>query len=125
MFNSIVLRFRIAKVQAELKAQHNDQRFVNEICQDYNSVNIIDFYFQDSLFRKRKDAGFLVVCAILAKAICLKNIDDPNREICYLLLRDRVDRINSDSQYASQNSDILSDCNLALKAWRSSFTEWA
>ncbi len=118
MFDSIVLRFRIAKVQAELKAQHNDQLFVNEICQDYNSVNIINFYFQDSLFRKKKDAAFLVVCAILAKAILSKDMDDSSREVCCLLLRDRVDRINSDSQYASQNSEILRDCNLAFEAWR-------
>ena len=33
MFEVFRLRVFVAKVQAELKAQHNDQKFVNEICQ--------------------------------------------------------------------------------------------
>ncbi|WP_440500382.1 hypothetical protein [Serratia nevei] len=72
MFDAIVLRLRVARVQAEIVAQLKDcgvrdQDFVNRICQTEESLRLIDTLFKISYYKKSQAAVFLYASTVLGR----------------------------------------------------------
>lgn len=119
MLNYFFLRFRIAKVQAEMMAQDRNQLAVSTICQKPESLVLIDFLFSNAYYKKRKDANFLVVCALMVMAINSSNFTFREKEYCYFILKERFARMKSDAKYCMDNFMIVGDCEEALALWES------
>lgn len=66
MFDVLRLRIFVAKVQAEIKAQHNDQGFVNFVCQQPDVIEELNRIRKNEYYRSLKIAPFLAACKVLA-----------------------------------------------------------
>lgn len=119
MLNYLFLRFRVAKVQAEMMAQDRNQLTVNAICQKPESIELIDFLFSNAYYKRREDAAFLIVCALMVMAINSSNFTLQEKEYCYFILKDRFARMKSDAKYCIDNFMIVGDCEEALALWES------
>ena len=120
MFNAIILRFRVAKVQAELQAQINNQALVSHLCQLPVSVELIDFLYRNAYYRKRKDAAFLIVCALMVQIINEISSDIEDRKASYLILKERYERLKCNRHYCIENFLVVGDCEEAIILWERS-----
>ncbi len=88
-------------VQAELKAQHPDQDFVNRVCQTDASKNLILAEFfpnQDIIAGPKKMKYFVVVCEVLSQRLALGDVSANDQLLCAKLLQDRYNKLVSDPQ---------------------------
>lgn len=127
MFDAIILRFRVAKVQAEIVAQLKDNRvrdqgFVNRVCQTEGALELINTLFKAASYKKSKEAVFLYATTVLSRSILSKYVDEGDREICYLLLLGRLQRIDAiGSEFKELHSELIAEINLALRCWEGRF----
>ena len=117
MFSYLLLRYRVAKVQAELMAQIKNQEIVNLLCQSSEVIKAIDLLYKEAYYRKRQDVNFLIVCAILIMTISDKSNDRAIRELSYDLLKDRFITILRNRKYCLDNFMIVGDCEEAITQW--------
>lgn len=117
MFDSIILRFRVAKVQAELNAQINNQSFVNHLCQLPQSLRLINFLSKNAYYRKRKDSAFLMVCALMLEIINDEEQQVEDRAACCDILKERLGRIKRDEAYSAQNMWLVQECERTINFW--------
>ena len=120
MFRYLILRLRVAKVQAELMAQVKNQEAVNNICQNAHSVEFIDLLYRKAYYRKRKDADFLIVCALMVMVINDLTFTEMEREFCYNVLKERFNRMKNDNGYCVANFMVVGDCEEAMLKWEKS-----
>ncbi|MEA9392645.1 hypothetical protein SJI19_19245 [Acerihabitans sp. TG2] len=114
-FGYFSLRIKIAKVQAELMAQVHNQQFVNEICQYAETIELIENLFKSAYYRKRKDATFLIVCAVLLRTIQNESLPLATRKSSYNWLKERYEKIQTDRQYCIDNFLLVADFEYALE----------
>lgn len=117
MLKYLILKFRVAKVQAELMAQVKNQLYVNAICQKPNSIELIDLLYRKAYYRRRKDAAFLIVCALMVMIINDSGSTKEEKEFCYHVLKDRCLKMQGDTQYRMANFMVFGDCEEALASW--------
>ncbi|HCG1441253.1 TPA: hypothetical protein NJL93_006250 [Pseudomonas aeruginosa] len=125
MFDAIVLRLRVARVQAEIAAQLKDfgvrdQDFVNRICQTEESLRLIDTLFKISYYRKSKAAVFLYASTVLANALSSRFVSAKDKRDCYPLLEERLmrmDRISKD--FKIEHCLVIGEIEAAMDTWRS------
>lgn len=119
MFRYLMLRVRVAKVQAELMAQVNNQDIVNNIFQKPQSIELIDLLYQKAYYRKRKDAAFLIVCALMIMVLNDSSFPEIEKDVCYHVLKDRFIKMQGDKVYCVENFMVVGDCEVALALWDS------
>ncbi|WP_061795840.1 hypothetical protein [Serratia ficaria] len=124
MFDAIILRFRVAKVQAEIVAQLKDrgvrdQDFVNRICQTEESLKIIDTLFKISYYRKSKAAVFLYASTVLANSLSSGFISEKDKKNCYMLLEERLMRMDRISySFKVEHCLVIGEMEDAMDTWR-------
>lgn len=118
MFDYLVRRWRVAKVQAELKAQIDNQQLVNSLCQRKESLELIEYLYRNAYYRKRKDAAFLIVCSLAVMVLTGEEYSEDEKELCYLVLNARYERMRTDNQYCLDNFLIIADFKEALERYR-------
>lgn len=115
MFKAFSRSFFFAGVQAELKAQHNDQGFVERVCQGEDGAN----YFNKRLDRWRdlssgikpaKVRFFIMTCGVLGDRLICGDLAKVELNLCAKLLSDRCARILS-------SPELLSLCKRDIAVW--------
>lgn len=99
LFNYLQTMIFYSGVQAELKAQINNQDFVNLVCQTNHSKGLIVeemFPNRRTIPGPKKMRYFIVVCEVLSQKLLLKDIGLKEQKICAELLSDRISKLNSD-----------------------------
>lgn len=95
IFDYFKRRALLAKVAAELKAQCNDQSFVNEVCYSSPGVHVIA-ELADGRFRvKNRLREFMIVTFLLAETMCVIGVPVAIKSACIELLNQRRARIQS------------------------------
>jgi hypothetical protein len=117
MFESIKLRLFVAKVQAELKAQYDDQSFVNRVCQLPENLEHLNVLREQAYFRKDRIAPFLAVCHILDASLNATALPLETRKICAALLGQRLQKASSDPHFRLRHIMIFGHLEENLSEW--------
>jgi hypothetical protein len=117
MFEGIKVRMFLAKIQAELKAQYNDQRFVNRVCQLPSTLEQLGALRTQAYYKDRKEAPFLTVCFILGEAMESDQLSLEDREISASLLAQRLEKVSSDQQFRLAHIMIIGDLEQRVVRW--------
>lgn len=103
MFSAMSKRWFLAKIMAEVKAQHSNQDFVNRLVSSPDVLEAISGLNRLAYYRKRKDAYFLYACEALSVGMNDAGLSLEDQAICEFLLASRLQKANSDPHYYSQN----------------------
>ncbi len=117
MFETIKNRLFVAKIQAEIMAQHNDQDFVNEICQLPVNLEKIIFLREYAYFKKDRAAPFIVACEVLHASLYQNAISDSHKTICAALLAQRLEKVTSNPQFRLQHLMVFGKLEEDFVAW--------
>lgn len=117
MFEAIKLRMYFAKIQAELKAQYNDQAFVNRVCQLPHIVDQLDEIRTKAYYKGQKIAPFLNVCFVLGEAMESDLLSQEDRAICAGLLAQRLEKASSDPHFRLRHIMIFGDLENKVSEW--------
>lgn len=120
MLKYLLLKLRLAKVQAELMAQIHNQNIVNQLCQLPGSVEQVDYLYRNAYYRKRRDVNFLIVCNIMAQILKSESSTVEEKKWAFVILSERFDKITTDKEYCRQNFVIIGDFEQALLDYRAS-----
>ena len=120
MFEAIKLRFFFAKIQAELKAQHNDQAFVNRLCHDPTIVKLIVGWRSDAYFEGTKIAPFLYTMLLLGAVANSKIFTEDDRNLAASLLADRILKTRSNARFHKAHLPVIQKSEADLVAWETS-----
>ena len=107
----------IAKVQAEIKAQYNDQSFVNRVCQHTDNVEQLTTLRGQAYYRKEKVAPFLHACHILAESMNNSSFSKEDRSVCASLLAQRLENASSDQAFRMRHIMIFGDLEEKVQEW--------
>ncbi|KAA8694916.1 hypothetical protein [Pseudomonas cannabina] len=99
MFEILKMRIFVAKVQAELMAQHRDQDFVNTICQLPKNLNDLNFLRKNSYYKKEKIAPFIAACHVLCESLESKELNSQYKIICASLLAKRIQKSEGNQHF--------------------------
>ncbi len=119
MFEGLKLRLYLAKIQAELKAQYDDQQFVNLICQLSSNVEQLNVLREHAYYRKDRIAPFLAVCHILHESLLVDDLPLEVKKICAALLAQRLQKASTDPQFRLRHIMIFGELEQKLSAWTS------
>lgn len=119
MFYVFRLRLFIAKVQAELKAQYDDQDFVNRICQIPTNMEALATIKDSAYFRKEKVAPFLAVCHVLGESMYSEDLAQEERTICASLLAQRLEKVDGDPHFRMIHLMVFGDLEEKIMQWAS------
>lgn len=118
MFKYLMLRLRVAKVQAELMAQIHNQEIVNSLCQSPTSIEQIDWLYKNAYYRKRRDVNHLIVCNIMANILNSEVSSEGEKTLAFVVLSERFDKMTKDNEYCQQNFMLVGDFEQALLDYR-------
>src|SRR5690606_3793542 len=107
----------IAKVQAEIKAQHDDQDFVNRLCQLPEHIEQLDSLRQQAYYRKYPIAPFLNACHVLGEGIDSQSLSENDRKLCAFLLAQRLQKVSSDPSFRMRHIMIFGNLEEKLNQW--------
>ncbi len=117
MFEAIKLRIFVARVQAELKAQYDDQQFVNYICQLPTNIEQLNVLREHAYYRKDRIAPFLAVCHILHESLLVTDLPVETKKICAALLAQRLQKAAGDRLFHLRHIMIFGELEQKLSAW--------
>ncbi|MCP5161212.1 MAG: hypothetical protein H6999_12690 [Hahellaceae bacterium] len=117
MCEAIKLRMYFAKIQAELKAQYNDQVFVNRVCQLPHIMEQLGEIRTKAYYKGEKIAPFLNVCFVLGEAIESDLLTQEDRAICAALLAQRLEKVSSDPHFRLRHIMIFGDLENKVSKW--------
>lgn len=117
MFEAIKLRMYFAKIQAELKAQYNDQAFVNRVCQLPHIMEQLVEIRTKAYYKDQKIAPFLNVCFVLGEAMESDLLTQEDRAICAGLLAQRLEKASSDPHFRLRHIMIFGDLENKVSEW--------
>ncbi len=83
----------VAKVQAELMAQHKDQHFVNHICQLPEHIDQLVSIREQAYFRRDATAPFIAACHVLCASLTNIAVSEQDKVICASLLAQRLEKV--------------------------------
>ncbi|MDR6984322.1 hypothetical protein J2X32_002966 [Rheinheimera pacifica] len=116
MFEKFKRKIFLAKIQAELKAQYNDQDFVDTVCQHPKIIEKIKLIKEQAYYRNDKIAPFLTVCFILGEAAFTDDFPKDIREISLSLLAKRLIKVGGDPQFKLRHIMIFGDLEEKMRA---------
>lgn len=117
MFSYITRRFFIAKIQAEIIAQHNDQKFVNTVCQTPEIIETLNVIQQHAYYRKDKNAPFLIACFVLGEGLASNSFDEETKSLCAKLLIQRLTKARGDPHFQMRHFSLFSDLEEKIDLW--------
>ncbi len=117
MFNSLKLRLFVAKIQAELLAQYNDQNFVNRVCQSPENLDNLNILRQQAYYKKDGAAPFITTCNLLGECIDSEQLSMEDRHICASLLAQRLNKTSNDPSFRHRHIMIFGGLEEKLSAW--------
>lgn len=117
MFDAIRQRMFFAKIQAELKAQYNDQQFVNRVCQLPPIMRLITEYREHAYFEGTKIASFLYVLIVLGEAANSELLREEDRNLSASLLTDRLSKANSNPAFRIAHTSVIHEAEESLSKW--------
>lgn len=117
MFEAIRHRMFFAKIQAELKAQYNDQQFVNRVCQLPPTMRLITEFREHAYFEGTKIAPFLYVLIVLGEAAKSELLREEDRNLSASLLADRLLKINSNPAFRVAHISVIHEAEASLSTW--------
>lgn len=116
MFESIRLRYFIAKARADLKVQSNNQKFVNLICELPTNEKLMATLREQAYFLKDKNAHFIVMCIVLGESLTSSELSFEMKLTCSRLLAERMERV-SGSQFRLRHLMIFGELEEKLLFW--------
>lgn len=117
MFQVLKNRIFVAKVQAEIMAQHNDQHFVNHVCQLPQTIEQLAFINEHAHFRKEAVAPFIAACHVLCESLSLPEVSHQYKIICAGLLAQRLQKVSTNPQFRLKYLMVFGKME-------ETFTEW-
>lgn len=117
MFEAIRQRMFFAKIQAELKAQYNDQQFVNRVCQLPPTMRLITELRGHAYFEGTKIAPFLYVLIVLGEAVKSELLREEDRNLSASLLFDRLSKANSNPTFRIAHISVIYEAEESLTKW--------
>ena len=117
MFEAFKLRLFISKVQAELMAQHKDQRFTNTVCQLPSNIELLNSLREHAYYRKAKIAPFMAVCYVLGESLESEELEIDTKKICAALLAQRLLKARNDRHFHMRHFQIFGDLEQKLLQW--------
>lgn len=117
MFEAIKQRIFFAKIQAELKAQYNDQEFVNRVCQLPPTMRLITDSREHAYFEGTKIAPFLYVLILLGEAVNSELLREEDRNLSASLLADRLSKANSNPAFQLAHISVIHEAEKRLSQW--------
>ena len=111
-----------AKIQAELKAQYNDQDFVNRVCQLPSIMEQLGEIRTKAYYKGKKIAPFLNVCFVLGEAMESDLLTQEDRAICVGLLAQRLEKASSDPHFRLRHIMIFGDLENKVSNWAAANT---
>lgn len=117
MFDAIRQRMFFAKIQAELKAQYNDQQFVNRVCQLPPTMRLITESREHAYFEGTKIAPFLYVLIVLGEAANSELLREEDRNLSASLLADRLSKANSNPDFRIAHISVIHEAEESLSKW--------
>tara|TARA_R110000851_G_scaffold79856_1_gene175851 strand:- start:3134 stop:3478 length:345 start_codon:yes stop_codon:yes gene_type:complete len=106
-----------AKIQAELKAQYNDQAFVNRVCQLPHIMEQLGEIRTKAYYKEQKIAPFLNVCFVLGEAMESDLLTQEDRATCAALLAQRLEKASSDPHFRLRYIMIFGDLESKVSEW--------
>lgn len=117
MFEAIRQRMFFAKIQAELKAQYNDQQFVNRVCQLPPTMRLITESREHAYFEGTKIAPFLYVLIVLGEAVNSELLREEDRNLSASLLASRLSKANSNPAFRVAHISVIQEAEESLSKW--------
>lgn len=117
MFEGIKLRWFIAKVKAELKAQYDNEEFVTQICNQPSNIEQLTILHKHAYYRKHSIAPFIASCHILHESLLITHIPLETKNICATLLAQRLQKALSDRHFHLQHIMIFGELEQKLADW--------
>lgn len=114
MFEVQKSRWFLAKVQAELKAQYNDQEFVDLICQLPSNLEKLDLIRKHAYYRKEKIAPFMAVCFVLCESLESSELPFDKKQTCAALLTNRLQKISTDPHFRLMHIEFIGELEQKL-----------
>ena len=105
MFKRLKTKWFLSKVAAELKAQYDDQEFVNRVCYSEAAISMVEQWTKHPHFRKDKLAPFLTVCMLLD--IAIESMSETDKQVSIPLLQVRLVQAYNNPPFYAQYSGIL------------------
>ena len=117
MFEVLKYRWYLARVQAELKAQYNDQEFVDLICQLPSNQEKLHHLHKHAYYRKEKIAPFMAVCFVLSESLESSVLPHDKKTICAELLGQRLQKISTDPHFRMRHIEFIDELEMKLADW--------
>lgn len=117
MFEAIKQRMFFAKIQAELKAQYNDQQFVNRVCQLPPTMQLITESRKHAYFEGAKIAPFLYTLIVLGEAVNSELLHEEDRNLSASLLAARLSKANSNPAFRIAHISVIHEVEKSLSKW--------
>ncbi|EGQ8136991.1 hypothetical protein MZJ28_001399 [Vibrio parahaemolyticus] len=117
MFGFLKNGLFLSKVQAELKAQYDDQYFVNTVCQHPEILEQVLVIKDEAYYRKDKDAPFITVCFVLGEVAFTEKFPTEFKQIAVSLLAQRLLKVESDPQFRLRHILIFGDLEQKLSSY--------
>lgn len=117
MFERFKLRVFVAKVQAELKAQHNNQQFVNTVCGQPSNIEKLNTLREHAYYRGDRIAPFLATCEVLRSSLRLAELPKDVRQICASLLAQRLQKAATNPSFRLRHISLFGDLEEDLSQW--------
>ncbi|CAB3754912.1 hypothetical protein [Paraburkholderia humisilvae] len=108
MFTAIRARWFEARVRAELKAQHNDQAFVNAAFKRLDIAREME-RMRGSALARGKPGAFLIACKVLAINAADPENDPVTQMLCASLLSARLQKARSNPSFHDAFSGYLDE----------------
>jgi hypothetical protein len=118
VFDELRFRYFLAKVQAELKAQHYDQQFVDLVCHLPSNLELLMLLRDQPNYRKDSLLPFLAVCSILGASLSIEDFSKDVKMTCAELLEQRLQKADSNLPFKSRHETLLIHLENRLTAWR-------
>ncbi|EJU9841467.1 hypothetical protein P3553_15715 [Vibrio parahaemolyticus] len=117
MFGFLKNGIFLSKVQAELKAQYDDQYFVNTVCQHPEILEQVLAIKDEAYYRKDNAAPFITVCFVLGEVAFSDNFSAEFKQIAISLLAQRLLKVENDPQFRLRHILIFGDLEQKLSSY--------
>ncbi|SAL28626.1 hypothetical protein AWB68_01405 [Caballeronia choica] len=109
MLTAVKTRWFQSKVQAEIKAQHNDQAFVNTVFNRVDVLRELDRLRNDPVLARAKTGPFLAACKVLALNVAATDSEPIVQMQCANLLGERLRKARSNNAFYEAHKAFFSE----------------
>ena len=116
MFDRVKKQLFMAKIMAEIKAQHNDQAFVDRLFFTEQAAEHLEVLRTSAYYRKDVEAPFIHGCHMLRQGIADAALDEATKATCGYLLIERLTKAQSNPAIWAIHIDLFSDMMGTIEA---------